>query len=126
VYQKNFPLKHLIKVLQTGLIATNVLPVRCRRRCIALSFVWKDTKKRPAFLSPWYNIAYALYRLLGTGGISYQSVSRLSGMGEKALWQNLVVELALCVLPMCLEAKGRIRLLSLPISLVLLANLHNQ
>ena len=34
------------------------------------------------------------------------SVRRWSGTGWKALWQNLVVALALRVLPMCLAAKG--------------------
>ena len=29
-----------------------------------------------------------------------------SGKGWKALWQKLVLALALCVLPMCLKAKG--------------------
>jgi hypothetical protein len=57
-----------ISKLVSDLCATNVPPVRCRRRCIALSFVWKDTKNRPAFLSSWHGIAYALYRLLGNGG----------------------------------------------------------
>jgi hypothetical protein len=31
VYQKKFPLKHLIKVLQTGLIATNGGGMKCCR-----------------------------------------------------------------------------------------------
>ena len=35
---------------------------------------------------------------------------RWSGTGWKALWQNLVVALALCVLPMCLTAKGWVSL----------------
>jgi len=44
--------------------------------------------------------------LLGTRGYFNQSVLCMSGTGEKALWQNLVEALALCVLPMCLAAKG--------------------
>ena len=84
----------------------NVPSVRCRRRCIALSFVWKDTKKWLTFLSS----------VLGTGEFYNQpsylssmhclSIQHWSGMGEKVLWQKLVEEQALCVLSMCLVAKG--------------------
>lgn len=55
-------------------------------------------------------------RLLGTGGLYYQSVylpcvhhlSFLSpgGKGEKALWQNLIAALDKWVLPMCLAGEG--------------------
>jgi hypothetical protein len=38
-----------------------------------------------------------------------------SGTGEKALWQNLDVAYALCVLPMCLEAKGWYHCIFVPI-----------
>jgi len=59
----------------------------------------------------------ALCRILVAGGFYSQSVylswllclsvHRWSGKDEKALWQGLAVALALCVLSMCLAAKGR-------------------
>ena len=45
------PCDNEVKTLKAGLVH-NGPPVRCRRRCIALSFVWKDTKKQLTFLSP--------------------------------------------------------------------------
>ena len=47
----------------------------------------------------------ALYWLLGTGGIFYQSVIPYGGKGKMVLWQNSVAASDLCVLPMCLAAK---------------------
>jgi len=44
--------------------------------------------------------------VLGTGDLLCQAVSPNYGTGEKALWENLIVALALSVFPMCLEVKG--------------------
>ena len=41
-----------IRAFYYHLLMNDILPVRCCRHCIALSLVWKDTKKQLVFLSP--------------------------------------------------------------------------
>ena len=65
----------------------------------------------PLAFSPCYKLAVLVlrYSVFNFCCIVFLSVC-WSGKGWKALWQNLVVALASCVLPMCLTAKGRERL----------------